>query len=475
MEKVLLVDDDSIFLRIIEHEMRKYEGQFEVSLARNGVEAVEALKKEYVSVVVTDLMMPEMDGLELLAHVTRNYPRIPFIVITGCESDELKRWSDPRDKIQLLDKPVDFLNLARWIIEWLDHIDEGNFPPGISVGMALQLIRVQRKTCMLEISHHRKGEGWFYFYKGELNDAHYQDRQGEGAAVDMIGWGRVLLRFESLPNERKVRRIKRDFMELIPDKPDPGEDAPRDGETPGPDKSAETNEMLGEEGAAPEKSAEMELLSRAVLLAEQGRLESAREALARLLKMNPRNRAAWLWDSRIHHDIDAMETSLKKAAAIAPRDPMVVEEIRKFNLFKKKARGEPIRRCPFCWCAVEKMTPVCFYCRSHLYIHDGFFTSTRGGMRDVLEKAILKYERLVGGEVDFNAHYQFGMAWLNLEIWEEGLHQFYEAFRFAPGKNVVSGPLKTLLGFIASMENAPRENVYTRPVRSTMGGPPRRE
>ncbi|MCP4687095.1 MAG: response regulator, partial [Desulfobacterales bacterium] len=77
MEKVLLVDDDSIFLRIIEHEMRKYEGQFEVSLAKNGVEAVEALKKEDVSVVVTDLMMPEMDGLELLAHVTRNYPRIP--------------------------------------------------------------------------------------------------------------------------------------------------------------------------------------------------------------------------------------------------------------------------------------------------------------------------------------------------------------------------------------------------------------
>ncbi len=476
MEKVLLVDDDVIFLKIILRQMQKYEGQFEAFVARNGVEAVEVLERETITVVVTDLMMPEMDGLELLAHVTRHYPRIPFIVITGCESDELKRWPDPRDKIQLLEKPVDFHNLAWWIIEWLDRIDEGQFPPGISVGMALQLIRVQGKTCTLEISHGRNGKGYFHFYKGVLNDAHYRDRQGENAAVDMSGWGRVYLRFKDLPREKRERRIKRGFVELFSDGPvREGEAAPIDRERTNSGGRGEKEAEWVKSRAFRKKTEEMELLSRAILMAEQGCLNGARKILERLLEMNPRNLGGWLWQSRIDDDLDAMESSLEKAAAISPEDPGVVEEIRKLAITRNTPRGGAFRRCLFCWCAVEKMTPVCPYCKCHLHVHDGFFTSARGGRRDVLEEAILRYERIPGERKDFNAHHSLGMAWLNLENWEEGLHQFYEASRRAHENEYMLAQLKTLLGHAPSMVKASGEKPHAHEEKSTRAAPPPRE
>ncbi len=81
MEKILIVDDE-MNMRLVLSAVLKKEG-FEVTSASNGLEALQILKSDKVAVVITDLKMPDMDGMELLTNISAQYPEIPVIMITA--------------------------------------------------------------------------------------------------------------------------------------------------------------------------------------------------------------------------------------------------------------------------------------------------------------------------------------------------------------------------------------------------------
>ena len=78
---VLFVDDDSIVLRSIARGLM--DEPYNVCLAKSGEEALEILCQQEVHVLVTDIRMPEMDGTELLNIVTKEYPHIVKMVLSG--------------------------------------------------------------------------------------------------------------------------------------------------------------------------------------------------------------------------------------------------------------------------------------------------------------------------------------------------------------------------------------------------------
>ncbi len=81
MDKILVVDDE-LNMRLVLSAMLKKEG-FEVATAADGRDALEVLKKEDYTAVITDLKMPHLDGMELLSRVVQNYPAMPVIIITA--------------------------------------------------------------------------------------------------------------------------------------------------------------------------------------------------------------------------------------------------------------------------------------------------------------------------------------------------------------------------------------------------------
>ncbi|MCG8429781.1 MAG: sigma-54 dependent transcriptional regulator [Candidatus Omnitrophica bacterium] len=85
---ILIVDDDQEMLLAVKDGLEKFDGSLSVLIAGDGLIALEKLKKNTVSVVVTDLKMPRMDGISLLAHIMEHYPDIPVILITGHASIE---------------------------------------------------------------------------------------------------------------------------------------------------------------------------------------------------------------------------------------------------------------------------------------------------------------------------------------------------------------------------------------------------
>jgi DNA-binding NtrC family response regulator len=81
MNKILIVDDE-LNMRLVLSAMLKKEG-YEVASASDGREALQILKSSKIAVVVTDLKMPDIDGMELLNHISEQHPEIPVIMITA--------------------------------------------------------------------------------------------------------------------------------------------------------------------------------------------------------------------------------------------------------------------------------------------------------------------------------------------------------------------------------------------------------
>lgn len=79
--KILVVDDDPSILKLLGSILSTIGYDFDT--AGDGIIAVEKLEKKNFSVVITDMTMPNMDGMDLLKHIRNNYPWIDVIVVTG--------------------------------------------------------------------------------------------------------------------------------------------------------------------------------------------------------------------------------------------------------------------------------------------------------------------------------------------------------------------------------------------------------
>lgn len=87
MAKILLVEDSPT--QAVELRMLLEEGAHEVRHVANGKIALDILANEVLDVVVTDLEMPEMNGLELVESMQLDYPHIPAILVTARGSEDL--------------------------------------------------------------------------------------------------------------------------------------------------------------------------------------------------------------------------------------------------------------------------------------------------------------------------------------------------------------------------------------------------
>ena len=78
---LLFVDDERLLHNVFTRLFTRHGMQ--VTTCLNALQALEELKKNDFDLVVTDFMMPDMDGLELLAHIRQEYPKMKVIMITA--------------------------------------------------------------------------------------------------------------------------------------------------------------------------------------------------------------------------------------------------------------------------------------------------------------------------------------------------------------------------------------------------------
>ena len=115
METILVVDDDKNFRLLLETELT-LEG-YEVVLAHNGLAALKKIKEGAPDMVILDLKMPDLHGLEVLRTIREKNKELPIIVCTAYEKmqDDYTIWSG--GVAAFLTKPLDLENLKDIIYE----------------------------------------------------------------------------------------------------------------------------------------------------------------------------------------------------------------------------------------------------------------------------------------------------------------------------------------------------------------------
>ena len=104
--KVLIVDDEKDFVEMFSLRL---EGQGEkVSTAYSGQEALKVLENIAIDVVILDIRMPGMDGIDTLKQIKNLYPRVEVIMLTGHGSAETAVEGMKLGAFDYLMKPADF-------------------------------------------------------------------------------------------------------------------------------------------------------------------------------------------------------------------------------------------------------------------------------------------------------------------------------------------------------------------------------
>ena len=112
-EKVLLVDDEVEFLDTLSERMRTR--GMEVATANTGIEALQKVEKEAYDVIILDLMMPGVDGLEALKILKAKRPELQVILLTGHATVEKGIEAMKLGAMDFLEKPADLSLLTEKI------------------------------------------------------------------------------------------------------------------------------------------------------------------------------------------------------------------------------------------------------------------------------------------------------------------------------------------------------------------------
>lgn len=146
--RIIIVEDDFasqlLFQRIIERE------GYLCSIVSNGMEVLKMMELIHFDVIVTDWMMPEMDGIELIRKIREQYENPPFIMmVTALANDSAKKYALQTGADVFIPKPLDvenFVSLLKSGIEKRAKVNTINtytslsetdkFPPMVAVGIA---------------------------------------------------------------------------------------------------------------------------------------------------------------------------------------------------------------------------------------------------------------------------------------------------------------------------------------------------
>lgn len=87
--KLLLVDDHNIFLESMSLLLKNFEEIQLLGGAVNGKEAISFLEREEIDIVLTDITMPLMNGIELISHIRQNFKNVKVIVLSMSDNPEI--------------------------------------------------------------------------------------------------------------------------------------------------------------------------------------------------------------------------------------------------------------------------------------------------------------------------------------------------------------------------------------------------
>ncbi len=206
-QHLLIVDSDPKSLRVLEVSLKK--AGFSITRAANGVDALEKIRISAPDMIITETLMPEMDGFELIERLKEKpeWADIPVMFLTARKSIE--------DKIRGLEQGVeDYLTKPIFIREILARVSlvmqrrqrerletrgsktefSGNLQD-MGIVDLIQTIDISQKSGVISVERDAE-RGEIFFKNGKVIDAETRSRRGDEAVYRMLVWSEGTFRIE---------------------------------------------------------------------------------------------------------------------------------------------------------------------------------------------------------------------------------------------------------------------------------------
>jgi YesN/AraC family two-component response regulator len=196
VRNILIVDDEKLFIKSIADGLKTYEKKYRFKMlsAQNGQEALECFQANDIALLITDLRMPVMDGITLIAHVHNRYPAVPIIVMTAFGSPQIEKQVKKMGILHYLEKPIGFDELRDHILHELSHKKKSRIE-GVTLASFLQLIWMEKMTCTLTVKSNEIS-GTLSVLSGDLKNARTDRLDGIEAALEILDWENVTIELE---------------------------------------------------------------------------------------------------------------------------------------------------------------------------------------------------------------------------------------------------------------------------------------
>lgn len=181
MKRVLVVDDEEDMLWMLQRNLNKGMSDVQILAASSGEEALAILSDKSVNLVITDINMPGMNGLDLLIEVNNRYPDTGVIIMTAYPSNAYEREAMMSGSLRFVEKPFD-INDMRKIVKGALNTGDGfqGTIDGIDLMDIVQFNGLSQATSALKVTTEEQ-EGMIFFKKGEVVHAMCDQSSGEEA------------------------------------------------------------------------------------------------------------------------------------------------------------------------------------------------------------------------------------------------------------------------------------------------------
>ena len=220
-QNILIVDDELVFARAIKNHLTRKSLRYDIKTAPNGKDALETLIGNHIDLVVLDINMPVMDGIEFLMELHNEKIWLPIIILTGSiimpEAGEGKIFSE-YGIVEYLEKPVDFDDLDKKVEEVLNHFEIVKKPAsGIGLPTILRVIDSEKRTGILTVKSEQRTIRIF-FRNGDVVDAEAKNLSAEEAFETCLrnDSSDTKISIEYI-NHRREKKINISFYEVLLD------------------------------------------------------------------------------------------------------------------------------------------------------------------------------------------------------------------------------------------------------------------
>jgi len=216
MKNVLIIDDEEDLLEPLTLGLEQISPGFSYTATPDPVEGMVLLDRMHVDVLVTDMIMPYVTGLDIIEQVVNHFPRTACILMTAYGSPDIEIVLDEYS-VSYIEKPLDMDALHRMIVSLAREPKVVADLCEVALPTFVRVLAAKELTCQVDIEcREKKKKGMLYFSRGELFQAKLDNLPPEEAAVAMLTCEKARLTIRQLkrPLRRKIHRSLEDILQV---------------------------------------------------------------------------------------------------------------------------------------------------------------------------------------------------------------------------------------------------------------------